>query len=110
MTKNNFKYRIIIPVFNDNKSLNFLVNKIYKITEKSDYHFDLLIIDDHSNNSIKLNTNNYTSNNVSINIFTFEKLFSSSKIIPHFSSKFLIPRPGSEIWNWNLHFGQENTE
>tara|TARA_Y100000590_G_scaffold469281_1_gene655935 strand:+ start:849 stop:1799 length:951 start_codon:yes stop_codon:yes gene_type:complete len=81
MTKNNFKYRIIIPVFNDNKSLNFLVNKIYKITEKSDYHFDLLIIDDHSNNSIKLNTNNYTSNNVSINILRVKQNIGHQKAI-----------------------------
>ena len=48
-----YNIRIIIPVFNDNISLNILIKKIFMIAfNKYDYFFEILIIDDNSNKEI----------------------------------------------------------
>ena len=49
---NKYKIRIIIPVFNDNISLNILIKNIYDHALKYDYFFEILIIDDNSNKEI----------------------------------------------------------
>ncbi len=76
----NLKYRIIIPVYNDNKSVNILLNKIHDISKKSQFFFDILIIDDCSDKNIDITIQNFKKN-LSINILKLNQNLGHQKAI-----------------------------
>ena len=65
---NKYKIRIIIPVFNDNISLNILIKNIYDHALKYDYFFEILIIDDNSNKEIYIKSASSYKDRLNIDI------------------------------------------
>ena len=65
---NKYNIRIIIPVFNDNNSLNILIKNIYDQADKYGYFFEILIIDDNSNKEIFIKSASLYNDRLHINI------------------------------------------
>ena len=61
MLKRNKKYlSIIIPILNEAKNINYLVPKISKVIKKNYKNYELIIIDDNSEDNIYDVINKYT--------------------------------------------------
>ena len=77
---NKYKIRIIIPVFNDNISLNILIKNIYDQANKYDYFFEILIIDDNSNKEIYIKSASSYKDRLNINILKNKQKYRTSKV------------------------------
>lgn len=89
-------FRIIIPVFNDKESLNMLISEIYKISQKLNYFFDILIIDDYSSNHIEINTRDFSNENISINVLRLKQNIGHQKAI-YLGLNYTINHPVDKI-------------
>ena len=76
-----YKIRIIIPVFNDNISLNILIKNIYDQANKYDYFFEILIIDDNSNKEIFIKSASSYKDRLHINILKNKQNLGHQKAI-----------------------------
>ena len=78
---NKITYRILIPIYNDNISINLLINKIYKISLINNYFFDLLIVDDCSTENLNIVFEEKFKKNLSINILKLNQNLGHQKAI-----------------------------
>ena len=76
-----YNIRIIIPVFNDNISLNILIKNIYDQANKYDYFFEILIIDDNSNKEIFIKSASSYKDRLHINILKNKQNLGHQKAI-----------------------------
>ena len=76
-----YNIRIIIPVFNDNISLNILIKNIYDQANKYDYFFEILIIDDNSNKEIFIKSASSYKDRLYINILKNKQNLGHQKAI-----------------------------
>ena len=76
-----YNIRIIIPVFNDNISLNILIKNIYDQANKYDYFFEILIIDDNSNKEIFIKSASSYKDMLHINILKNKQNLGHQKAI-----------------------------